>query len=161
LQIEEHLIKKYNINLNKTIAVCYRGSDKKTETNLPTHLQMIQKVKLIKDKYPDYNILVQSDELKFYDLIKTLYPDIIFFDEIFKLTQEKNRAVQYYIPIGQKLQQAQLFLAIIQIISKSSKVITNSGNVGVWIYYYRNNPEGFYQYVSRYIHDINNVDTDY
>ena len=58
------------------------------------------------------------------------------------------RAVQFYIRPGQKILHAQYFLAIMQILSKCSNVILNSGNVGLWICLFRGNMDNVTQYLS-------------
>jgi hypothetical protein len=147
-QISEDLIIKYGINPARTIAICFRGNDKQKETNLPSHQDMIEKLTGIKNKFPDYSILVQSDEIEFYEEVIKKFPDIIFFQEIIKINKNNNLAIQYVVPPEHRLNQALLFLAITLILSKCNKLIINSGNVGLFITLYRGNCNGVYQYLN-------------
>jgi hypothetical protein len=96
-----------------------------------SRLDMIKKIRDIKKIYHDHDILIQSDEIEFYDLVDSIYPECIKIDEIIKLPKNTIISPPFYIPQEKRLYQTQLFLAIINIISKSDVVITNSGNVGL------------------------------
>jgi hypothetical protein len=158
-EIFQNLLNLYNIDVNNTIAICFRGLNKHIETNLPTHEEMISKLIEIKEKNPNHKILVQSDEIEFYNKVLNIYPDAIYFKEIYKITSNPTTSIQYHIPPNQKINQAVTFLAISLILSKCSKLITNSGNVGMWICFFRNNSDGVYQYLNHkeYIYGVYNT----
>ncbi len=158
-EILHNLLNSYNIDVNNTIAICFRGLNKHTETNLPTHEEMISKLIEIKEKNPNHKILIQSDEIEFYNKVLKIYPDAIYFKEIFKINSNSTTTIQYHIPPNQRLNQALIFLAIAHILSKCSKLILNSGNVGMWICFFRNNSDGVYQYLNpkEYIHGVYNT----
>ena len=148
IKIKKSLIKKYKIKTSKLIAVCYRGNDKSLETNLPTYDTMIEKIEEIKNKFPDHQILIQTDEAEFCEASIGSFPNCIIIEETKKLNKTTN-AVQYTINKGERLENAQIFLAVMSIISDSSKVILNSGNVGLWICLFRNNSNNVYQYLNK------------
>jgi hypothetical protein len=158
IDIMDTLISKYNIDLNKTISVCYRGNDKQKETNLPSYDEMIQKIDEVKLKYPDNRLLIQSDEVEFYKFVLSKYKDSIYFNEVLKMPKNANTAIHYHVPIGNRLSQSMVFHSILILISKSSKVILNSGNVGMWICLYRKNSDNVYQYLNpkEYIYGVYN-----
>ena len=138
-ETKQFLIKKYKIDVSKTIAVYFRGGDKEVETILPSHDEMLWKLKDVKTKYPDYKIIIQSDEKDFYD--SAFFPphffyNLIIFDEIY--TPDK----------WNKLQQLKYFLAIVSIISDCHSVIMNSGNVAMWICLLRGNAINVSQYLN-------------
>tara|TARA_R110002012_G_scaffold15562_4_gene61690 strand:+ start:5793 stop:6635 length:843 start_codon:yes stop_codon:yes gene_type:complete len=144
--LERQLIDKYQLDVDKTIAVCYRGTDKKTEINIPTYHEMFDKIQAIQLQYPNHKLLIQSDEKEFIDASKIEFPNHIHFHESIKVSSNQ-KAVQFYITPGDRVYNAQLFLAIMQILSKCSKVILNSGNVGMWVCLFRNNTSGVSQYL--------------
>jgi hypothetical protein len=146
-EIENYLIKKYQLNLSKTISVCFRGNDKRTETTLPTYIEILNKINQVKEINPDHTVLVQSDEYGFIEFIRENIKDFIEVKETKKISN-RNTAVQFTVDIGERLINAQIFLAVMQIISKSDKVIINSGNVGIWTCFYRGNANGVYQFLS-------------
>jgi hypothetical protein len=158
LNIYESLLEKYKIDYDKTIAVCYRGNDKHKETNLPSHLEMISKIDELVQENPDYKIFIQSDEVDFYESVLKKYPDSIYINEIMKVRKNDSSPIQYLIPIGSRSNQAIIFLAILNIISNCSKIILNSGNVGMWISLYRGNSNDIHQYLNHkeYIYGVYN-----
>jgi len=148
----DYLLNKYNIDFNNTIAVCYRGNDKHKETNLPSHSEMIEKIDELVIKFPNHRILIQSDEVDFYESVMKKYPNIIYFEEILKIRKNELSPIQYPVPIGHKTQQAITFLSILLIISKCSNIILNSGNVGMWIALFRGSSNNIYQYLNHKSH---------
>jgi predicted O-methyltransferase YrrM len=147
-EIEKNLIQKYNIDLNNTISVCYRGNDKIKETNLPTYEEIEEQLNNLLLKYPNKKVIIQSDELEFCDFMSQKNDNFIIFDEIEKISKTPYAAIQYTIPIGRKIENAQTFLAIMSIISKSEYVILNSGNVGLWVCLFRGDSKKVFQYIN-------------
>ena len=158
LQVYNKLIEKYSIDFDKTIAVLYRGNDKHKETNLPSHSDMIEKIDELVLKYPDHKLLIQSDEVDFYESVLQKYKNFIYFQEVMKIRKNEYSAIQYVVPSGQKTEQAIIFLSIMLIISKCSKVVLNSGNIGMWASLFRGNSSGIYQYLNHkeYVYGVYN-----
>ena len=148
LYIKKNLIEKYDLETNKLISVCYRGNDKSKETNLPTYSDFELKLDEISSNFPDHKILIQSDEKEFCDYFKRKNQNYIVIEEIEKIISTPYSAIQYSIPQGTKIKNAQTFLAIMMIMSESDIVITNSGNVGLWICLYRGNNKNVHQFLS-------------
>lgn len=147
IDIKTTIIQKYDLDTNNLIAICYRGNDKKKETNIPTYDDMLSKLKEIKLMFPNKKVLVQSDEIEFCEFIQSHYSDAIIISETPKIPKSDS-AVQYQIPYGQRVISAQNFLATTLIISECSTVILNSGNVGMWICLFRGNANNIYQYLN-------------
>jgi hypothetical protein len=147
-EIFNNLINKYNIDLSKTISILFRGNDKRLETNLPTYDELLSKTLELLSEYPDYDILVQSDEFEFCEFMKQKLNKVIIIEETKKINRT-NTAIQYTLKKGERVIMAQTFLSVIQIIANSSHVILNSGNVGLWSCLYRKNFNGVHQYLSR------------
>jgi len=146
-EIENYLLNKYEIDLSKTISVCFRGNDKRTETTLPTYIEILNKINQVKKTNPDHKLLVQSDDYEFIEFIKENIKDFIEIKETKKINN-KDTAIQFTLPIGKRLINAQIFLAVMQIISESHKIIINSGNIGIWTCFFRGNANGVYQFLS-------------
>ncbi len=142
------LIEENNLNLENTIAVYLRGNDKSLETNIPTYEEMLSKIKDVKEQFPEKQILIQCDEQEFYEYCSKHYPNILYFENILKISHNKNKHVGQEVKKGEKVNQAILFLSIIKIISQSSTIILNSGNVAMWICLFRGNVKNVYQYLS-------------
>lgn len=137
------LIQKYSLELDKTISVMFRGNDKQRETILPSYEELLDKISELRSQNPDFKLLIQSDEFEFYEEVLRHHPDAIYFNEVMKIKKDSNSAV----PRGHRTNQAVIFLAIMLIISKSEKIILNSGNVGLWTTLFRGNSEGVCQYL--------------
>jgi hypothetical protein len=155
INFKNFLIEKYGIDINKTISICYRGNDKSRETILPSYEEMLSKIVELKNKYPDHKLLIQTDELEFLDFILNKYPNSIVIDETKKINKS-NTAIQHIIPKGERVENAQKFLSVMLLISETSKIILNSGNVGMWICLYRGNNNGVFQYLNPINKLINN-----
>jgi len=145
--IKKHLITKYNLNLDKTISVCFRGNDKSKETNIPNYDEFIQKIESLVQLNPNHRLLVQTDENEFLQCIKDKYPDSVFFEEMPRIDKNLNTQVAFTVEKNQRLFFAQLFLSIILIVSQTNIVILNSGNVGMWISLYRGNHNNLFQFL--------------
>lgn len=134
--IKAQLLFKYGIDTTKTIAVCYRGCDKRTESNVPLHATVIDNIQSLQAQYPVYDLLIQSDEIEFYESLDAASIKYIQFTETPKVHADQ-RASQFYIPYGMRLSTAQTFLAVMQILSSCDILMTNSGNVGMWLHLFR------------------------
>lgn len=145
--LANNILQKYNIDLKNTIGVCYRGNDKHTETHLPSYEEVLSKIEEVLKKSPNSKILLQSDEIEFCDFMKRKFPNAIIIDETKKINKS-NTAIQFTVESGNKVIQAQTFLAVMQILSKCSTVILNSGNVGLWICLFRKNSKEVHQYLN-------------
>ena len=148
VEIENILTEKYHINPSETISICYRGNDKIKETNLPSYEEIEKKLNELLYSNPNKKVIIQSDEVEFCEYMKSKNENFIVFDEIEKINKTPYTAIQYTIPIGVKVKNAQTFLAIMSIISKSEYIILNSGNVGMWICLFRGNFDRVHQYLS-------------
>lgn len=144
--IYKSLIEKYKIDTDNTLAVCYRGNDKRTETNIPKYEEVYDKVEQVLSGLQKPQLLVQSDEIEFCNFMVEKYPNAIVIEETRKINK-RDTAVQFTIEIGKRVETAQIFLAVMQIMSKCKAVVLNSGNVGMWICLFRGNSHNVHQYL--------------
>lgn len=149
LRLKDEILNRYQIKVDNTIGVCFRGNDKNTETNLPSYDEMSSKIDEVLGKNPNNTILVQTDETEFADYIKSKYPNSIILDEVKRINRSRT-AIQYTIAKGERVITAQKFLAIMFILSQTSSIILNSGNVGLWVCLLRKNQNNIYQYLNEY-----------
>jgi hypothetical protein len=146
--------KKYNLNYDNLCAVFYRGNDKHTETIIGGYDEYIKKAKEIKLKNSDTEFLVQTDDELFLKAFLLEYPNSIYFDELPRI-HDKNTTVHYKLPIHNRTNAAIDFLCVTYIISKCNKIITHSGNCGLWSVLFKGNSEGIIQYLKNNEDDIN------
>ncbi len=150
LCLEQKLVEKYKIDVNNTVAVCFRGTDKRGEVQIPTYSKVFEQVRRVQHTHGMINskVLIQSDEQEFIEAAKLEFPNHIHLEENPMVPAYKGGLLPIleHIPEGKKVHQAQLFLATVLLLSKCSKVVLQSGNVGMWICLFRNSAEGVYQY---------------
>lgn len=152
LEIYRELIEKNSINLNDTLSVLHRGNEKQGETLIPSYEQVSQKIDLVLSENKNIRLFLQSDEVEFYDFMLKKYPTALTIDGTLKMNRTAEIEIQSQLIKGKKEYQAQLFLAILLIISKSKHVILNSGNIGLWICLYRQSVENVHQFLTnRYL----------
>ena len=133
-QILEHyntLQTKYNIQLDNTCGVMYRGGDKVKETNVPSYKVIIDKAIEFQKYHPNVQFILQSDEIEFIREFQKTFPSAVYFEETFQYPN-----IQYY-------------LASIYLFSKFKNVITTSGNGELFIALYRGHSNGIIQYLNR------------
>jgi hypothetical protein len=140
----KEFIEKYKIDLNNTISIYYRGNNKSKEVYLPSHEKMIQQLNEVKLKNPDYKILIQTDEVEFCEKVLKFYPDSIVIKELKQINNCDND-VHSLTPFGERFNLGKNLLSAIILISKTSKIILNLGNVGMWICLYRGNYSDVFQ----------------
>lgn len=153
-----NLKKKYNIDIEHTCAVFYRGNDKCTETVQPSYNEVILKTEETIKKNPNIKkIIVQTDEREFSEAFRERFPNSIVFTEIPDMPKSKT-SLQYVIPRNNRLIAQQYYIAALEIISKCKHVIHTSGNGEMWMAMFRGNGEGLIQYLQpRQFYNWNNA----
>ena len=147
-RLEHELTAKYAIDPATTVVALYRGGDKHTETILPTHDEMIAKVREVLQSRPGHRLLVQSDEQSFCDRLLQEFGNSFIIEETPRITTP-NSAVQYEFTAMERQRHAVVFLATLRIISTCDQIVLNSGNVGLWACLYRGSTTGVHQYLGR------------
>jgi len=144
VELKEILKKKYNINPNNCIGVYYRGTDKYIETQLESFENYVYNIENIIQKN-NGNIILQTDSAPFLDFVlsKKLNAKIIIIKENgvsygkigthYERTREENYADIQYL------------LATILILSECKYIITSSGNVSIWMMFFRGNAHNVFQ----------------
>lgn len=144
---------KYNLNYDNLCTIFYRGNDKHTETIIGGYDEFIEKAKQIKLNNDSTKFLIQTDDELFLRAFLLDFPDSIYFNELPRI-HDKNTTVHYQLPIHNRTNAAVDFLCATYIISKCDKIITHSGNCGLWAVLFRGNSEGVIQYLKN--NDIEN-----
>jgi hypothetical protein len=116
------LLKKYNIDLNNTLAVLHRGNDKWKEAKI---LPAEDWIKIIDSKVMNQRILLQTDEKRFKNKLKDYYKDKCFTIDEMLFGDDNNNNIS---PRDNKTQWAIDFESVIRIISKCNMIINHTGN---------------------------------
>jgi len=148
MDIKNDLIKKYNINFEKTIAVFYRGTDKDTELTIPKKEYVMDYTKKLLERYPDCRVLIQTDETQCRDYFKNeLQEKCFYFDEaVTTETKTVTWRIIYYFSESDPTLKAQIFDAIVRIIADCKYVINHTGNCGAFVDLYRGNMVNTFKY---------------
>lgn len=130
-------IQKYNVNLETTLAVCIRGTDKSKEIKLASTQTWIDKTKEYLNKYSIDRILIQTDETEVKDTFQREFGEKCFFFEELETTSTKVVMHHVYADT-QKTEFIKNIDVACRVISKCKYLISHTGNMGCAIIYYRN-----------------------
>ena len=141
------LTEKYNINPEETIAVLYRGTDKKTELKLASPDEYFKVVTQLLEKNPTFKVLLQTAQAQIIkEWQQKLGDRLIFFQEtpstdssspIWDLMEKSG---------GDSTNWSQWFDAALRCVSECKYVVNHTGNVAFFMNLYRGNTEGVYQF---------------
>lgn len=150
VQIIEHQMKtKYKIDVEKTLCVYYRGTDKATEI-IPTPFSDFARVAedIVSMDSDIDQVLVQTDQEQFIEYIKPILESknkrVVVIEEN-PTTSKDSLGVFRLIDGEDKLAKAQTFLATTHLMSQCKYVVTSTTNVAAFINLYRGKPDGFIQ----------------
>lgn len=141
------LMEKWQVKPNKTIAVCYRGTDKFRDTGLATFDDFITKAKTFQQKYPEYHILIQTDQAQFWQAATTELRNTYRFSET--PFTSSNKVMHEIVSDAEKVEWSQWFLAATIVVSRCAFIVNHSGNVARWICLYRHNANNMVQYMRK------------
>lgn len=141
----ESIIKKYNINLDKTIAMCYRGTDKGGEVTIASPAQYLNLVEDILSNNQDYKVLIQTDQHQVLQIFKDQFKDRCIFLEEMPVSGS-------YMPVHKLYYKNLDFVrnlnVVIRILANSKYLINHTGNMGLIISGYRGTFKNLYQFNS-------------
>ena len=142
----EYLVASNCLDTSNTIAVCYRGTDKAIETELPSYEQMLEETRKVMSETGINTVILQSDEDDIYDHFESNGVKVVKFDHVARVWKGSPASVPDLITPGNRTSQAIKFLAVMQVLSRCNKIVTNTGNVGLWLCLFRGDCEGVSQY---------------
>ena len=147
-KVIRNIEEKYNIQYNNSCMAYYRGTDKYLETELISFDEMFRQIDQIKDRDPNINIVIQSDQTQFIEQARVKYPGATIFnnENVHTLT---NNGIHYIYKDDENYNIILYFVAIMFIMSKCKYVITGSGNCGLWIALLRGNTSNYSQYLGK------------
>lgn len=141
------LVDAYAIDPSNTIGILYRGNDKRKETSIPSYDSIMDQVAKTIEYNPGCQLLLQTDEIEFFNHFMEKYPNAKHFNEAIMVNHDQE-SVQNHIDRRNSVNCAVDFLSILLIISTCKTVILNSSNVSMWLCLYRNNADNIHQYLN-------------
>jgi len=133
----QHFCEKYRICPDKTIGVCYRGTDKVFEVPTISPSRYLSEVRKLLTKYADLRVLVQTDQKQVRDYFLTEIGPAAFYIEEMPVTCSSSAM---HITTEKTISNFELginLLAAVKILAQCKYVISHTGNVSLWIFLYR------------------------
>lgn len=143
LQRKNQIEFKYGLDLDKCIAMHFRATDKVTEVSDLELSIFIEKVQALKENYPDFSVLVQTDSSEAFNSIRSQIDSPLI--KIVELPQSDTSVGAHYLRKKDRIEDAINYFAVLLILSECRFLVTHTGNGGLWEYIYRNHNDGFVQ----------------
>jgi hypothetical protein len=121
---------EYIQQIGSRTAVLYRGNDKVKEIKATPYKSMIE----MAINTGSTSFVVQTDEIEFYNTFKSIFPDTIRFNDIPQIHKNNNA---YVLPKENKANFVINFIAALRAIGQAEKLITITGNTGLWVMLFR------------------------
>jgi len=120
-------------------AVIYRGNDKAKEIRATPYQIMFD----MAHDCGAQSFIVQTDEKDFFLAFKKKFPDTIRFQNFRMIDRNFN---SYVIPtVGNRVNFAQNFFAVLLALSQAPRLLVTTGNVGIWASIWRGNTDHLWQ----------------
>jgi hypothetical protein len=145
--LSTQLLKKYNIQPEQCIGLYYRGTDKLEETLLDSFDSYYNKLQEVVQQHPNIQILLQTDSAPFIDYMKDKKLQSIIIKE--NTTSYTNKGIHNEKSSSDNYLDIQYLFATLLILSKCKYIICSSGNVSVWMMYYRQHADKVYQNINK------------
>jgi len=143
VKFSDRFVEKYGINLEETIGVHYRGTDKQTEIETPSITEFISQTRKFIQEIANPKILLLTDEPDVIVGFEAAFPKAII--TIKELAAPGGSIGAHILDSKEPEVQGQIFLAILSLVSKCKKVVTHTGNGALWEVLFRGSTEGLKQ----------------
>jgi hypothetical protein len=143
LKLSDVFVEKYGINLEETIGVHYRGTDKQTEIETPSLTEFISHTRQFMQEMANPKILLLTDEPAVVNGFEGAFPNAVI--TINELAAPGGSLGAHTLDSKEPEIQGQIFLAILSLVSKCKKVVTHTGNGALWEVLFRGSTQGLKQ----------------
>jgi hypothetical protein len=143
VKFSDGFVEKYGINLEETIGVHYRGTDKQTEIETPSLTEFISQTRQFMQEMANPKILLLTDEPEVIVGFEGAFPKAVI--TINELAAPGGPIGAHILDSKEPEVQGQIFLAILSLVSKCKKVVTHTGNGALWEVLFRGSTEGLKQ----------------
>jgi hypothetical protein len=143
VKFSDSFVEKYGINLEETIGVHYRGTDKQNEIETPSLTEFISQTRQFMQEMANPKILLLTDEPDVILGFEAAFPRAVI--TINELAAPGGSIGAHILDSKEPEVQGQIFLAILSLVSKCKKVVTHTGNGALWEVLFRGSTEGLKQ----------------
>ena len=146
--ISNQILAKYQIDLNKTIVVWYRGTDKRSEVWIASPMAYIKQAEILLAAYPDFKVWIQSEDAEVRNLFcKRFGEKCLIINELPPSTVGGN---VHNLPEAEsnidRLKVGMTLLSLVTLAAKTKFVICHTGNISFWLCLYRGHTENVQQF---------------
>lgn len=130
-------LEKYQICTDKTIGVCYRGTDKVLEVPSISPIRYLSEVQKLLKEHDDLRVLVQTDQKQARDYFLSEIGPAAFHIEEMPATCSSSAM---HIATEKTISNFELginLLAAVKILAQCEYLVSHTGNVSLWIFLYR------------------------
>ena len=145
----DDLIKKYDIDFEKLIAIIYRSTDKWTDMGGFNHVSPALYLRLarkLKEENPDFKLLIQNEK----DSVKRIFhqsiPNSFSIEET--LTTENDNAPLFLTLKENLIEWSEYYIAALYICSQAKHLVTYTGNSAFFTYLSRGNAQNMHQEIT-------------
>jgi len=142
-KLSERFTEKYNIILEETVGVHYRGTDKHKEIETPSLADFIERTRNSIKGMKNPRILLLTDEPVALASFNSVFPGIVL--TVDELVSQGGSVGAHFLNSGDPEVQGQIFLATLSLVSKSNLLVTHTGNGALWEVLFRGNTENVTQ----------------
>jgi hypothetical protein len=143
VKLSDGFVEKYGINLEETIGVHYRGTDKQTEIETPSLTEFISHTRQFMQEMANPKILLLTDEPAVVNGFEGAFPKAVI--TISELATPGGSLGAHILDSKEPEVQGQTFLAILSLVSKCKKVVTHTGNGALWEVLFRGSTDDLKQ----------------
>jgi hypothetical protein len=146
-QFADYFSRLYRLNLGETVGVHFRGTDKVTEIATPSLEDFILKTANALRDIKNPKVLLLTDEPDAIKAFSSAFPNILITIEELKTPPKQLGVKLGSHMLGSKSaeSQAQIFLAILYLVSQCRRVVTHTGNGALWEVLFRGSTQGLEQ----------------
>jgi hypothetical protein len=139
---QEEFVRKYSIDYENTIGLCYRGTDKWLEIAQIQPEYYVQGVKRLIKREPSLRIMIQTDQEQIRNHFVSVLGKRAFF--LSELPVSSSAIGVHNMSDSERgisnFENDQRLLAAVNILSKCKYTITHTGSIGLWTYLFRGTP---------------------
>jgi hypothetical protein len=143
MKISDGFVEKYGINLEETIGVHFRGTDKQTEIETPSLTEFILQTRQFMQEMANPRILLLTDEPDVIVGFEAAFPNAVI--TINELATPGGSIGAHTLDSKEPEVQGQIFLAILSLVSNCKKVVTHTGNGALWEVLFRGSTDDLKQ----------------
>ena len=140
--------KKYQFDPENTIGVFYRGTDKRFEIPISNFSKYQRVLKFLLEKRPEGRIFIQTDQEEFRDYLTAKFGDRCFFLQ--EMPVAKGSTGLHFLSDDElqldRVEYGMRVLAATYMISQCHSLINATGNMALWITFYRGHTNEMYQF---------------